>query len=138
MGLLGMKFATPTLEGPAPVRIRGALTGDVRPSYVVTPEGVAGAPESIPMRPAADGSFVRGEPGEYARHEVRGLLPPGSNTVTAEGVVVPPGHAMPDAKGFDFGGLERDPSFVRAEPAEYARHEVKGLLPPGPRFVAGG
>lgn len=137
MGLLGMHFATPALEAPRPVRIRGALTGEVRPSFVVTPEGVAGTPEAIPMRPAADGSFVRAEPGVYARRDVKGLLPEGSHTVTPDGVVVRPGGDVPAAKEFDFGGLTRDPSFVRAEPAEYARHEVRGLLPPGPRFVAG-
>ena len=30
----------------------------------------------------------------------------------------------------------RDPSFARGVPAEYARHEIRGELPPGPRFVA--
>lgn len=99
---------------------RGALPPGAR--FVVTPDGRSvPVGTDMPMVQAPDGSFVRAVPGEYARHEIAGYLPPGHDPI----VTPPPQGSVPDTS---------DPSFVRAVPAEYARREVRGELPPGPRF----
>lgn len=59
-------------------------------------------------------------------------LPPGPDFIAGPDGVVPFGAEMPAPAPPD------DPSFVRGVPAEYARREVRGLLPPARRqFVAG-
>lgn len=50
--------------------------------------------------------------------------------VTPDGAAVPADAAIPPRPAAP------DPSYVRAEPAQYARREPRGALPPGPRFVA--
>ena len=110
------------------------LHGEVPPSFRVTPDGVAGRPADIPLRPAPDGSFVRAEPGVYARRDTRGLLQPGARVVSPDGVVLPPGSELATVPA-------PDPSFVRAERGEYAAREPRALLPEraasGHEFVAG-
>lgn len=114
---------------PAQPQARRTPAGALPPGarFTVTPDGRA-VPmgTDVPMVPAEDGSYVRGVPAEYARREVRGLLPPGRTPI----VTPPPAGSVPQPVG--------DPSFVRGVPAEYAKREPRGLLPGGrARFVAG-
>lgn len=61
----------------------------------------------------------------------RAALPPGARFRAAPGgVVAEAGTEIPMVR-------QPDGSFVRGVPAEYARREVRGELPAGPRFIAG-
>lgn len=134
MGAAGVATAFPK-PTPQP-RIAGRLTGQVRPSFVGTPEGTVATVDAIGMRKAPDGSFVKAVPAEYARHEIAGLLPPAAGFVADEAGRVVPRTQVGRLVVKGSPSQAPDPSFVRAEPAEYARRETRGLLPSGPRFVA--
>lgn len=127
--ILGGTFGA--VEGRAALRARAPQPPPRGPiaalppgaTFRASPDGrVAPAGVDIPMTQAPDGSFVRGVPAAYARHEIAGLLPAGREPIIPP---APPGSVPPD------------PSFVRGVPAQYARRDIRGLLPPGPRFVAG-
>jgi hypothetical protein len=127
LGLVGLRMAPKAASIASPLtREVPRLPGQVRPDFVVTPAGVVGTPEAIPMQPAQDGSYVRAESGQFARHEIRGELPPAPLTVTPDGTVLPPGVSVsqPAARG-----RQADPSFVRAVRGQFARREPRGALP---------
>jgi hypothetical protein len=115
---------------PAPREIRGLLPRGPLitppPADVSGGRGVSawrdvqysGAPKQLPVGrppivtpPPADTSFVRSVPGEYARHDVRGLLPEGQAPPPPQRVFHLPGEVAPDTAG---GRL------VPAAPIDYA------------------
>ena len=88
--------------------------------------GVGGRVERAPM----NARTARLAAEEAAARAPRAALPPGpAYQVTADGRVVPFGADVPPVQ-------QPDPSFVRSVPAEYARREVRGALPPPRGFVA--
>ena len=95
------------LETP-PREPAGYLSSGLR--YVVTPDGRT-VPVGADVPESADRSFVRSEPGEYARREIAGLLPAGRDVITPEptpGSVPEPrvsgGRSVPAASYFDENG----------------------------------
>lgn len=90
LGAVGLKTAPTVRPARTPVPLHA---GELPPAagFRVTPEGTAVPPGAeVPMVPAPDGSYVRAEPAEYARREVRGALPPGPNFIVDES-----GRAVP-------------------------------------------
>lgn len=94
------------------------------------------------MPPGADPSFVRGVPGEYPESVLRGE-PVGVRPSTPMGPIIEGeilnGGALPPRRGTPMGASTKpDPSFVRAEPAQYATREKpvpRGGLPPVRRGI---
>jgi hypothetical protein len=92
-----IRRAFESVEAPA-APTAGPVRGYLESGPVITP-------------PPADTSYARGVPADYARREVRGVLPPGRET-----------RVMPSGP---------DRSFVRGVPAEYPKRPVVGELPAG-------
>src|SRR6185503_12269693 len=89
--------------------------------YIAGPHGqVAPVGTDIPMTPAADGSYVRGVPGAYARREVAGLLPPGPRFTGDAG-----GNVAEDAERLRGApASSADASSVRSVPAAPLAHDI--------------
>ena len=137
-GLSGLR--QPRTPAQQPIRGRLQLTGQVQPDFVSAPGGVVGRPGDIPLSQAPDGSFVRAEPAEYARREIRALLDDPRGFVTdADGNIVPRTQAERLAATVsdvdpNLGAAER--AHIEVTRGEWPQKEVRGLLPAGPRFVA--
>lgn len=70
-----------------------------------------------------------------------GELPPAPFVSTPDGVVLPPGASLPEdvdpyLRALDALKQGKDPSFVRGVPAQVARREIRGLLPPHREAIA--
>ena len=130
LGGVGLKAQAPKPAAPPPRPAPKALPAGAR--FVAAPGGrVAVAGTDIPMTQAPDGSFVRGVPAEYARSEVRGLLPPGPRFVARAGGVLDADDPFLAALDEVQGVTPGDSSFVRGVPAEYGEPVIRGLLPEG-------
>jgi hypothetical protein len=119
-GALGVK-TSPAV--PTRLPAVGLHAGDLGPArgYAVTPEGAAvSAGADIPMRRQPDGSFVRAVPGEYARRDVRGYLPPGPDFVGPE---AGPAGRLESMAAVAAGGRQT------SRQAEAAESYVKGQRP---------
>lgn len=108
-----------------PIQPQGYLRA--APSFIAGEEGPAARfGETIPMAQAPDGSYVRGVPAEYARREVKGLLPPGPRFIAGEGGQV----ATLDQSGDDFlsalTAVRAGQSEVKSVPAAIAGREFSG------------
>ncbi len=131
--VLGGAFgaAAPRGTKPQPVpQPKGFLRA--APGYVAGPSGeVAPFGTDIPMAHAPDGSFVRGVPAEYARREVRALLPEGRAPFIAGegGQVAAPGtsaDAFTSALHAVRSASRESASEVKGVPAAIAGREFDG------------